>query len=501
MNHKKRLLKTMSCALTLAVACSCGAADEKQTQAPTLPKTESLPSYLENIETTAPETSAENLELSEEPSFEFSEAQKMIEDFFLGVWENESNERFKIGITEESDCRDFFDGHGLLWDAQLTDTSAVIVCRNFISERFRIVIDFCDPDVLLFYDNDEEKADSDCTKKYTRVDRASMYPDTGIMNSYLMSMLYHCYGYIELSTEIESLSTASEYFNGINAGKELTVLVSHGNKQIVFASSFVPLANQDEEEKITYIRYTKIKNEGEWILGDWSYVDYRAIEKMIQETATDPIETQDDFSDVLEQLPSAKRFDLIAERAFHTEIKNDMEMEEIISHLMDREIICSHTYELRTLFDWDFDEWFEYQDHTYYKMQHRFFNTLSEMEDFVRGTFTHEMAESWISTSSSDYGSTYTPRFIQKEDGIYFCIPDWVVIPAPIAFFLDNCTIEIKEQSETECVFSYIANVDVERYNQMCEAQGIATWVESDFYCTLKIILEDGEWKIDAYLH
>ena len=194
-----------------------------------------------------------------------------------------------IGVTEESDCRDFFDEHGLLWDAHLTDTSAVIVCQNFISDRFRIVIDFCDPDVLLFYDNDEEIADGDCTKKYTRVGRASMYPDAGIMNNYFMSMLYHCYGYIELSTEIGSLSTDSVYFNGENAGKERTVWVSHDNNQIVFASSFMPLANQNEEEKITYIRYTKIKNEGEWLLGDWSYVDYRAIEKKIQELKTDSV--------------------------------------------------------------------------------------------------------------------------------------------------------------------------------------------------------------------
>ncbi len=217
---------------------------------------------------------------------------------------------------------------------------------------------------------------------------------------------------------------------------------------------------------------------------------------------SDTIETQDDFSDILELFPSTieeemERFDLIAERAFHTEIKNDMEMEEIISLLMDRYIICTNTYDVRTLFDWDFDEQLEYLDHTYYKMQHHYFNTLSEIEDFVRGTFTHEKAEIMISTSSSeDSSNTYVPRFIQKEDGIYFCIPDYVFIPPPS--FLDNHIIEIKECSETECVFSYNANIDLKRYEQMCEATGQISWPESAFLHEGKIVLEDGEWKIDS---
>ncbi len=219
----------------------------------------------------------ESSELSEEPSFEFSEAQKIIEDFFLGVWEA-SNEGFMIGITEESDRKDFFGIYGLLQEAYLTDTSAVIVCQNFISDRFQIEIDFCRPDILLFYDN-SGKADGGCAKKYTRIGSAFMYPDAGIMNGYLMSMLYHCYGYLELSTDIGSYSTASVYFNGENAGKELTVLVSHNNEQIEFASSFMPLVKQRDDE-IAYIQYTKIKNEGEWFLGDWSYVDREAIEKL-----------------------------------------------------------------------------------------------------------------------------------------------------------------------------------------------------------------------------
>lgn len=51
MNHKKRLLKTMSCALTLAIACSCGAASEKIKE--TEPEKESVSESVSEIEESA----------------------------------------------------------------------------------------------------------------------------------------------------------------------------------------------------------------------------------------------------------------------------------------------------------------------------------------------------------------------------------------------------------------------------------------------------------------
>lgn len=215
----------------------------------------------------------------------------------------------------------------------------------------------------------------------------------------------------------------------------------------------------------------------------------------------EPTEVQDDFSDIVELTYEQimERFDQIAERAFHTEIKNDMEMEEIISCLMDRYIICTNTHVLSYLFDLATDEngsWITITDqdqNEYHKIQHRYFNTLEEMEDFTKNTCTQSRAELYASSSSSM--DVYIPMFIENEDGIYYCMPSYYISPSPA--FYDDYIVEIKEQSETECVFSYSANVDPKRYNQMCEANGEMVWAESDFYHEGKIVLENGKWKVD----
>lgn len=214
----------------------------------------------------------------------------------------------------------------------------------------------------------------------------------------------------------------------------------------------------------------------------------------------DSSETQDDFSDIIEFMEHrSERFDQIAERAFHTEIKNDMEMEEIISHLMDRYIICTNTYVLSYLFDLATDEngsritITDQDQNIYHKIQFRYFNTLAEMENFTKNTFTQSRAELYVSSSSSM--DVYIPMFIENEDGIYYCMPSYFISPSPA--FYDDYIVEIKEQSETECVFSYSANVDPKRYNQMCEANGEMVWAESDFYHEGKIVLENGKWKVD----
>lgn len=220
----------------------------------------------------------------------------------------------------------------------------------------------------------------------------------------------------------------------------------------------------------------------------------------------DPTETQDDFSDVsgldLSSEQVKEKLSSIVERTRYAEITNDMDAEEIISHLMDRYLLCVYTYKGTTLFDIVTDEngsWVEVEDqeqNIYYKINHFCFDNLNEMEQFVRETFSSETADRWIKASSSNPHESYIPKFIQREDGIYFCMPKYVYSFPPA--FLDNFIIEIKECSETECVFSYNANVDPERFIQMRIANGKIPPSESDFFHEGKIVLEDGKWKIDS---
>lgn len=219
----------------------------------------------------------------------------------------------------------------------------------------------------------------------------------------------------------------------------------------------------------------------------------------------EPTETQDDFSDVSELDLSSEqvkeKLSAIVERTRYAEITNDMETEEIISRLMDRYLLCVYTYDDTTLFDIVTDEngsWVEVKDqdqNVYYKINHSCFDNLNEMEQFVRETFSSETANRWIKASSSDSQESYIPKFIQREDGIYFCMPKYVYSFPPA--FLDNFIIEIKECSETECVFSYNANVDPERFIQMRIANGQIPPSEFVFFHEGKIIFEDGKWKID----
>lgn len=525
MNHKKRFLKIMSCVLTLAAACSCGTAAEKiketelekESVSESVSEIEESATPFENKETAAPVT-------EENPEYLIGADGNPVPTAKGRTNENGEQWHFDdFTFYREATGLTFYDDSYMemedSWKVlRVGDVFGSLTVTSAYCEYHELALQYENAKINHLPDHDAIWYSRNVTLDGTVTLSGRLFADMregafggGVLLFQPDAISLKEADFPMLKSVHFSWARDSVYAKDIYPIEDSDVFIL--GDAVEYEDIFDYASFTDENESISVyvqVQLTDIKVNYGTPTGSYPCGDPRArllSVKMIDLPVSsdseepEPIETQDDFSDVSEQLPSAKRFDLIAERAFHTEIKNDMEMEEIISHLMDREIICSHTYELRTLFDWDFDERFKYQDHTYYKMQHRYFNTLSEMEDFVRGTFTHEMAESWISTSSSDYGSTYTPRFIQKEDGIYFCIPDWVVIPGPIAFFLDNCTIEIKEQSETECVFSYIANVDVERYNQMCEAQGMATWVESDFYCTVKIILEDGEWKIDAYLH
>lgn len=221
---------------------------------------------------------------------------------------------------------------------------------------------------------------------------------------------------------------------------------------------------------------------------------------------TEPTEGQDDFSDVsgleLSSEQVKEKLSSIVERTRYAKITNDMDTEEIILRLMDRYLLCVYTYDNTTLFDIVTDEngsWIEVEDqdqNTYYKIKHSCFDNLNEMEHFVRETFSSETADRWIKASSSGSPESYIPKFIQREDGIYYCMPKYEYsFPPP---FLDNFIIEIKECSETECVFSYNANVDPERFIQMRIANGRIPPSEFDFFHEGKIILEDGKWKIDS---
>lgn len=198
---------------------------------------------------------------------------KIIENFFLGVWKADNEHEFMIGENAECDALDFFNNYGLIKKAYLTDNSAVIVCENFISDRYRIETKFDDPNTVLFYDEYElSRNDNYMPRKYTRIDDAKMYSDTGIINGYIMSLLWFNFNYLEFDVNIMSYSNDIMYFDEISSSGRFVILKSYSDNKLVFVSSFVDIADEKSQD-IVIIEYEKIKVNDEWFLGDWKIID------------------------------------------------------------------------------------------------------------------------------------------------------------------------------------------------------------------------------------
>lgn len=204
---------------------------------------------------------------------DFSFDKNIVEEFFLGVWRSDDEREFIIGENVECDAFDFFNSYGLIKETYLTENSAVIVCQNFISDCYRIEINFDAQDTILFYDEYESiRNDHYTPRKYARIDDAEMYSDTGIINNYIISLLYFNYDYLELNVNIESYSNDVLYFNGSNTSRQVVVLKSCDDNKLVFISSFINVADNSLED-IVFIEFEKIKVDDKWQLGSWKIVD------------------------------------------------------------------------------------------------------------------------------------------------------------------------------------------------------------------------------------
>lgn len=283
---KKTHLTLLLLMLIMFAGCKTDSNSYQLTDYPTLENAETSISYSsddkiieEEIRSTAIDlTATANFEESTIPEnaikddkISFDKA--IIENFFLGVWRSDDEREFIIGENVECDAFDFFNSYGLIKETYLTENSAVIVCQNFISDCYRIEINFDAQDTILFYDEYESSRNDRYTpRKYARIDDAEMYSDTGIINNYIISLLYFNYDYLELNVNIESYSNDVLYFNGSNTSRQVVVLKSCDDNKLVFISSFINVADNSSED-IVFIEFEKIKVDDKWQLGSWKIVD------------------------------------------------------------------------------------------------------------------------------------------------------------------------------------------------------------------------------------
>lgn len=526
MKHKNRLLKMTTCAMTLAIACSCGAASEeiketepeKESVAESVSETEESAIPFENMETTVPfaEENPEYLIGADGNPVPTAKGRKN-KDSDEWRFDDFTFYREATGLTFYDDSyMEMEDSWKVL---RVGDVFRSLTVAQATCEYHELALQYENAKINRLPDHDAIWYSRNVAFDGTVTLSGRLFADMregafgeGVLLFQPDAISLKEAGFPMLKSVHFSWARDSVYAQDIYPIEDSDVF-SLGDAD-EYDDIFDYASFTDENESISVyaeVQLTDIKVNYGTPTGSYPCGESRAkllsVKMMDPPVSSDsegpePIETQDDFSDIVELTYEQRmeRFDQIAERAFHTEIKNDMEMEEIISCLMDRYIICTHTYVVSSLFDLAVDEngsWITITDqdqHEYHKIQHRYFNTLAEMEDFTKNTFTQSRAELYISSSSSM--DVYIPKFIENEDGIYYCMPSYFISPSPA--FYDDYIVEIKECSETECVFSYNANVDPKRYNQMLEAEGRMVWAESDFYHEGRIVLENGEWKIDS---
>ena len=108
-------------------------------------------------------------------------------------------------------------------------------------------------------------------EKFTRIETAEMYSDTGKLDDYIDSMLYIRYNYFHgFGQEIESYSN-----NPLVPG--YTVLEEHNADRLVWVEPFEDTAS--EKHSVVYIRYEEVPD-GEYRKVDkWEIADNYDVER------------------------------------------------------------------------------------------------------------------------------------------------------------------------------------------------------------------------------
>lgn len=278
----KKKISLLLVAAMLLTGCNTAEKVEQTTEESTVVTTESVTETATlTTETKPKQTSVSDISSTEAvPELETDEKpiifdETIIKEYFLGVWESE-DKKFVIGKRENKNIVDFFNNYGLIEEAYVNEKAAVIVCENFISERYRIEIKLDNPEVILFYDETEERRNVNYTpKKFTRTHNTGMYTDTGEVNGYIMSLLYNRYGYIEFSTSIGKYTNDHAYLSN---GSSLTVLKSHNKDKLEFVSLFVDASDTEAKEAV-YIEFEKLYCDGVWKTGEWKIIENTKLPK------------------------------------------------------------------------------------------------------------------------------------------------------------------------------------------------------------------------------
>ncbi len=208
---------------------------------------------------------------------------------FYGVWNTVSDcsDEFIIGMNNDFVGADFINSRGNICGLYSDGASLYLICENYMSEYYKLIINNDNPDTAYYIDCYEESNSADYKPKTLhKTDVAEPYPIIGEINGFTNSVLQHIcgysspYPYVEIENNGHYYRNEYQYFEGNNS---LYILNSYSQNSLSFTSNFVEITSNNLStvgDEIYTITYELNKNDnGEWVLRDFWFIEPTAKSK------------------------------------------------------------------------------------------------------------------------------------------------------------------------------------------------------------------------------
>lgn len=167
----------------------------------------------------------------------------------------------------------------------------------------------------------------------------------------------------------------------------------------------------------------------------------------------------------------------------------DNSIEQSISRLMDKNLICIYTYFTSALFQ-THNLSTSVDDDGYYPIDLRFFENLPEFYEMLESTYTESISNKLI----HGYITPGEPTFLEI-DGMIMYNPNYTYFTTGPYFSDLGYKVEITEQSDSLCKFSYVPLYELlsdDEYNRLAEC-----WGDDLLPHECEAVFENGEWLLN----
>lgn len=167
----------------------------------------------------------------------------------------------------------------------------------------------------------------------------------------------------------------------------------------------------------------------------------------------------------------------------------DNSIEESISRLMNKNLICIYTYFTSALFQ-AHNPSISVDNDGYYPIDLRFFDNLPDFYETLESTYTESVSDKLI----QGYINPGKPTFLEK-DGMIMYNPNYTSFTTGPYFSDLGYKVEIIEQFDSLCKFSYAPLFELlsdDEYNKLEEC-----WGDDLLPHECEAVYENGEWRLN----